>query len=105
MQQTALQDGLGQFFDKQRNTVGAVGDLLDDLIGQRLAAGDLRNQNGPVTPVQTVERKHRYLRQTGPGRLVLRRNVTIRSTGRVRRCSTVRSSNSREVGSIQWASS
>ena len=55
-QQTALQDALGQFLDKQRHTVGAIGDLGDDVIGQRLAAGNLRYQSTSVTPVQAIER-------------------------------------------------
>ena len=58
-QQAALQDALGQFLDKQRHAVGALDDLADDVIGQRLAAGDLRYQSGPVAPVQAIERQHR----------------------------------------------
>ena len=70
-QQTSLQDALGQFLDKQRHAVGAVGNLEDDLVGQRLAAGDLRYQSGAVTPVQTVESQHADLRLAGPRRLEL----------------------------------
>jgi hypothetical protein len=29
----------------------------------------LRDQGGPVTPVQTIEHQHRHLRLAGPGRL------------------------------------
>ena len=43
----------------------------DDLVGQRLAAGDLRYQSGAVTPVQTVESQHADLRLAGPRRLEL----------------------------------
>jgi len=70
-QQAALQHALGQFLDKQRDAVGAIGDLVDNLIGQCLAAGDLLDQCGPVMSVQTIERQHRYLRPAGPGPLEL----------------------------------
>jgi hypothetical protein len=70
-EQAALQYALGQFLDKQRHAVGAVDDLVDYLIGQRFAAGDLLDQNGPVVPVQAVERQHRHLRLAGPRRLEL----------------------------------
>jgi hypothetical protein len=43
----------------------------DDLVGQRLAAGDLCYQSGAVTPVQTVESQHADLRLAGPRRLEL----------------------------------
>jgi hypothetical protein len=71
-QQTALQDALGQFLDKQRHPIGAIDDLRDDLVGQRLAAGDLRCQSDPVAPVQPIERQHCHLRLPGPRRLELR---------------------------------
>src|SRR6516162_7312489 len=64
-QQTSLQDALGQFLDKQRHAVGALGDLEDDLVGQRLAAGDLSYQRGAVTLVQTVESQDADLRLPG----------------------------------------
>src|SRR5215470_14149119 len=67
-QQTALQNALRQFLDKQRHAVGAVGNLGDDLVGQRLAAGGLRYQSRAVTPVQTVESQHADLRLAGPRR-------------------------------------
>ena len=70
-QQAALDDALGQFLDKQRHPVGAIGDLGDDIVGQRLAANDLRDQGGAVTPVQPIERQHRHLRLASPGRLEL----------------------------------
>jgi hypothetical protein len=47
----ALQDALGQFLDKQWHAIGALDDLGDDIIGQRLAARDLSYQSGPVVPV------------------------------------------------------
>jgi hypothetical protein len=71
-QQTALQDALGQFLDKQRHTVGALDDLGDHLIGQCLAAGELLDQRGPVMPVQAVERHHADLRLASPGWLEFR---------------------------------
>jgi len=70
-QQTALQDALGQFLDKQWYAIGAVGDLVDDLIRQRFAAGNLLDQDGPVMPVQAIERQHRHLWLAGPGWLKL----------------------------------
>ena len=71
-QQVALQDTLGQFLDEQRHAVRAIDDLVDDVSRQCLAAGDLRNQCGPVAPVQAIERQHADLRLAGPGRLELR---------------------------------
>ncbi len=70
-QQTALQNALGQFLDEQRHAVGAINDLGDDLVGQRLSAGDLRYQSGAVTPVETVESQRADLRLAGPRRLEL----------------------------------
>jgi hypothetical protein len=67
-QQTALQDALGQFLDKQRHAVGAICNLGDDLAGQRLAS-NLRYQNGAVMPVQTIDSQHADLRLAGPNRL------------------------------------
>ena len=63
---TALQDALGQFLDEQWHAVGAIDDLIDHVVGQRLAAGDLLDQSGPVMPVQPIERQHRDLRLAGP---------------------------------------
>src|SRR5438067_1177332 len=70
-QQAALQDALGQFFDEERHTVGAIDNLSDHLIGQCLAAGDLLDQDGPIAPVQPIERHYADLRLAGPGRLEL----------------------------------
>src|SRR5262249_60738488 len=70
-EERSLQDGLGQRLDKRRHAVGAVGNRKDDLIGQRLAAGDLRYQSGAVTSVETVESQHADLRLAGPRRLKL----------------------------------
>ena len=47
----ALQNAFGQFLDKQRHAVGAIDDLIDDLVGQHLAAGDLRDQSAAIAPV------------------------------------------------------
>jgi hypothetical protein len=70
-QQTALQNALGQFLDKQWHAVCAIGDLGDNLIGQWFAAGNPLDQIGPVAPVQTIEGQHRHLRLAGPRRLEL----------------------------------
>jgi hypothetical protein len=53
-EQAALKNTPGQFLDKQRLAVGAIYDLVDNLIGQGLTAGDLRYQNAPVMPGQTI---------------------------------------------------
>jgi hypothetical protein len=45
--------------------------MVDNLVGQRLAAGDLRYESGPVAPIQAIERQHRHLRLAGPVRLEL----------------------------------
>src|SRR5215469_9254837 len=65
-QQAALQDALGQFLYKQRHAIGAIGDLGDHLIGQRLAAGDLLDQKSPSALVKAIERQHRHLRLAAP---------------------------------------
>jgi len=68
--------------------------------------GDLLDQGNTVVPVQAIDRQHRDLRLAGPGRLKLgAKKVTINSTGRLFTRSMERSSSSREVGSIQCASS
>ena len=71
-QQTTFQHAFGQFLDEQRHAVGAIDDLLDDLFGQSLAAGDLLCQSRPVVPVQASERHHAHLRLAGPRRLEVR---------------------------------
>src|SRR6516165_6027437 len=70
-QQTTLQDALGQFLDKQRHAVGAVGNLGDHLVGQRLPAGALLGQYGAVVPVEAIERQCADLLLPSPGRLEL----------------------------------
>jgi hypothetical protein len=104
-QQAPLQHALGQFLDKQRHAVGAIDDLGEDFIGQCLVAGDLLDQNGPVIPVEAIERHHADLRLAGPRHLELGAESHDQQHSRLRTRSTVRSSSSREVGSIQWASS
>jgi hypothetical protein len=70
-QQTALQDVLGQFLDEQRYSVGALGNLGDDIVGQCLPAADLLDQSSPVVPVEAIERQRADLLLAGPGRLEL----------------------------------
>src|SRR5689334_11938103 len=70
-QQAAFQDAFGHLLDEQRHTVGAVYDLLDNFIGQRLASGDLQYQSRPVTPVQAIEREAADPRLAGPRRVKL----------------------------------
>ena len=48
-QQPALQHAFGQFLDEQRHTVGAVGDLVDDRIRERLT-GDQRCPSTSSSP-------------------------------------------------------
>jgi hypothetical protein len=67
----ALQHALGQFFNKQRDAVRTVCDLGGDLVGQRLAAGDLLDQDAAILPVEAIERQRRHLLLADPGRLEL----------------------------------
>ena len=68
----AFQNAFGQFLDKQGHAVRAVDDLGDDLLGERLAAGDPCDQSRPIAPVEAIERQHRHPGLAGPGRLELR---------------------------------
>jgi hypothetical protein len=64
--QSAFQYALGQLFNEQRHTVGAIDDLVDKIVRKCLAAGNLRHQHGPISPVQAIERKHSDLWLAGP---------------------------------------
>lgn len=67
----ALQHAFGQFLDKQWHAIGAIDDLIDDVIGQRVAAGNLRYQSAPIAPVQAIEGQHCHQWLAGRGRLEL----------------------------------
>jgi hypothetical protein len=41
------------------------------MTSQCLAAGNLRNESGPVAPIQAIEDQHRHMRLAGPRRLEL----------------------------------
>ena len=68
----ALEHGLGQLLDEQRHAVGALDDLVGDLLGQRLAAGHVRDHLGALPGRQAVEREQRHVRTADPGRRELR---------------------------------
>src|SRR6516162_9829347 len=102
---TALQDALGQFLDKQWHAVGAVDDLIEHSSGNALppaiwATRALRSRRSRRLRVSIVTCGWPVQSGWNSGR-----NVTITNTGRLGARSIVRSSNSREVGSIQCASS
>src|SRR5215813_5308776 len=63
---TTLDDGLRQFLDKQRDAVGAIYDLVGDLLGQDLAAGHVRNHLGTLPKWQAVESEECDVRTAGP---------------------------------------
>ena len=71
-EQTALQHAFRQFLYEQRHTVGAVDNLFDDLLGERLSSRDLQDQRGSIGPVETVQGQHTDARLADPGRLELR---------------------------------
>ena len=97
---------LGQLLDEQRHAVGALDDLVDDLAGKAGIAGEPLDQRRAVAPAEPVQRQHRHMRLAAPGVLELGAEGDDQQDRQPRMTrSTVRSSNSREVGSIQCASS
>jgi hypothetical protein len=85
------------------NTIGAVDNLVGDLLRQRLAAALVYDHLGPL-PRQTIEIEHRHMRTANPGWRELWTKVMITSTRGVCTRSTNRSSNSRVAGSLPCAS-
>ncbi len=67
-----LDHRLGQFLDKERHPVGALDDLVDDIRRQcPEIAGEPMHEGRPLAAAEPVERQHRHLRLSGPGRLEL----------------------------------
>ena len=66
-----LEHCLGQFLDKERNSVG-LGDDLRHYLGGQWPAGDMLGQGRDLGGGQAVERYAGDVRQPGPGRLVFR---------------------------------
>ena len=65
----ALEHRLGQFLDEQRHAVGALDDLLEQRLRQRLAAGDVLDHRHALAPAEAVERHGGDVRLARPGRL------------------------------------
>jgi hypothetical protein len=55
-----------QLFDKQRDTVGAVGDVCDDLTGQRFPRHPF-GQYGAFAGVEPIEQQCAHMRCSAPG--------------------------------------
>src|SRR6266545_1306427 len=68
----AFEHCLGQLFDEQRDTVGAVEDFVDGLAGEAGIAGESLDQCSAVTPAEPAQRQCGYVRLTLPGVLELR---------------------------------
>jgi hypothetical protein len=66
-EQAALDHGLGQFLDEQRHAIGPIDDLVGDLLGQDLAAGDVRDHLGAQPARQAIKTDQRHLRTSDPG--------------------------------------
>jgi hypothetical protein len=71
-QRTGLHQVLGEFFDEQRNAVGALEDLLHQLVGQRLAARRLLGDLHRPALLQTAQQQACHMRQIGPSDAILR---------------------------------
>ena len=67
-----LDHRLGQFLDKERHPVGSLDDLVDN-IGRQCPeiAGELMHERRPFAAAEPVQRDHRHLRPSDPGRLEL----------------------------------
>ena len=70
-QQLRLQHRLGQLLDEQRHAVGVSQDLLEHLLGQRLAAGELGYQLRPLAPAKAVQPQNGDMRLVAPTWAVL----------------------------------
>jgi hypothetical protein len=70
-EQARFQDGLGQLLDEQRDAVCLGEDLVEDLMGQRLAAGHRLDQRLPVAAGQARQRQLHDVGMAGPGRAEL----------------------------------
>jgi hypothetical protein len=63
----AFEHCFGQLFDEQRHPVGALDDLVDNLVGETGISGEPFDQRRTVTPVEPVQRQHRHMRPAAPG--------------------------------------
>ena len=63
-----FQHCLGQLLDEQRHAVGALDDLVGDLLGQRLAAGDLGDHLRTLCGSEPGEPDQTDVRAAGPWR-------------------------------------
>src|SRR6516162_11963700 len=84
-----LEHCLGQFLDKERNSVG-LGDDLRHYLGGQWPAGDMLGQGRDLGGGQAVERYAGDVRQPGPGASYSGRKVININTGKARNRSTIR---------------
>ena len=68
---TGFEHGLGQLLDEQRYAVGALDNLVDDVVGEAGVAGKPLDQRGAVPSAEPVQRQHRHMRLSAPGVLKL----------------------------------
>ena len=54
-QDVALEHGLGQFLDEERDSIGLLQNAGKHLIGQHVAAGDPLRHSLAVVPTEAVE--------------------------------------------------
>src|SRR5215468_11180742 len=66
-EQSALDDGLGELLDEQRDAIGVIDDLIRDSPWQRFAAGHAHNHLGALPTWKTVEAKQCHMRTADPG--------------------------------------
>ena len=98
----SLDHRLGQFLDKERHPVSPLDDLVDNIRRQcPEIAGEPMHQRRPLVAAKPVQCQHRHLRPSDPGRLELRPVGCDQQHRQARDLRDLRSSSSREVGSIQ----
>ena len=64
----ALQQKPRYFLDEQRHAAGARGDVLDDVLRQRVAGGKLRHHVAHLGAVERRQRNRAVMRAHAPGR-------------------------------------
>ncbi len=67
-----LDHGLGQLLDEQRHPIGAIDDLIGDLLGQRFVAGHVRDHLSTLPRRQAIEIEQGHVRTADPRRRELR---------------------------------
>ena len=72
LQLARLQNGLGQLLDKQRHAIGPGQDLLEQRLGQRLAARQRGDHRRTLRPGQLGQVQCADMALPGPARLKLR---------------------------------